>query len=93
MPHSFVRGGGLAAGVGAYLKSHCSDTRIFTAEPEGWHDHYLSFQRGERVEAPGNGARWCDGLLAPTPGNSLFLLIKPTAPRVSRRPLNGWPRP
>ena len=65
-------GGGLAAGVGAYLKSHCFDTRIFTAEPEGWHDHYLSFQRGERVEAPGNGAKWCDGLLAPTPGELTF---------------------
>ena len=65
-------GGGLSAGAGSYLKSHCIDTRIFTAEPEGWHDHQLSFQRGQRVKAPGNGARWCDGLLAPIPGELTF---------------------
>ena len=65
-------GGGLAAGIGTYLKSHYPDTRVVTAEPEGWHDHYLSFQRGERVKAPGDGTQWCDGLLAPIPGELTF---------------------
>ena len=65
-------GGGLAAGIGTYLKSHYPDTRVFTAEPTGWHDHYLSFRAGQRVKAPGDGAQWCDGLLAPIPGELTF---------------------
>ena len=50
------------------------DTRIFTAEPQGWHDHQLSFQNGIRIEAPGDGALWCDGLLAPIPGELTFAI-------------------
>ena len=65
-------GGGLAAGIGTYLKSRHPETRIFTAEPEGWHDHQLSFQRGIRVNAPGDGEPLCDGLLAPIPGELTF---------------------
>ena len=65
-------GGGLAAGIGTYLKSHYPDTRIVTAEPEGWQDHYLSFQSGKRIKAPGDGTQWCDGLLAPIPGELTF---------------------
>ena len=65
-------GGGLAAGIGTYLKSRSLATRIFTAEPQGWHDHQLSFQSGIRIEAPGDGALWCDGLLAPIPGELTF---------------------
>ena len=65
-------GGGLAAGIGTYLRSHSFETRIFTAEPEGWHDHQLSFQRGRRVNAPGDGELLCDGLLAPIPGELTF---------------------
>jgi threonine dehydratase len=65
-------GGGLAAGIGTYLKSRRPETRIFTAEPEGWHDHQLSFLRGIRVNAPGDGELLCDGLLAPIPGELTF---------------------
>ena len=65
-------GGGLAAGIGTYLRSRSLKTRILTAEPNGWHDHHLSFQSGTRVRAPGDGAQWCDGLLAPTPGELTF---------------------
>ena len=65
-------GGGLAAGIGTYLKSHYPETRVVTAEPEGWHDHYLSFQSGKRIKAPGDGTQWCDGLLAPIPGALTF---------------------
>ena len=39
---------------------------------EGWHDHQLSFQRGIRVNAPGDGELSCDGLLAPIPGELTF---------------------
>ena len=65
-------GGGLAAGIGAYLRSRSVATRIFTAEPYGWHDHQLSFESGMRVSAPGDGGLWCDGLLAPIPGKLTF---------------------
>jgi len=67
-------GGGLAAGIGSYLKSRSFETRIVTAEPEGWHDHQLSFQSGMRVSPPGDGAQWCDGLLAPIPGELTFAI-------------------
>ena len=67
-------GGGLAAGIGTYFRSRSSETRIITAEPEGWHDHHLSFQNGMRVRAPGDGAQWCDGLLAPIPGELTFAI-------------------
>ena len=67
-------GGGLAAGVGTYLRSRSPETRIFTAEPNGWHDHQLSFQSGMREGAPGDGAQWCDGLLAPIPGELTFAI-------------------
>ncbi len=65
-------GGGLAAGIGTYLRSRSLVTRVFTAEPYGWHDHQLSFQSGMRVSAPGDGAQSCDGLLAPIPGELTF---------------------
>ena len=67
-------GGGLAAGIGTYLRSRSSETRIITAEPEGWNDHQLSLQSGMRVSAPGDGAQWCDGLLAPIPGELTFAI-------------------
>ena len=67
-------GGGLAAGVGTYLRSRSPETRIITAEPNGWHDHQLSFQSGVREGAPGDGAQWCDGLLAPIPGELTFAI-------------------
>lgn len=67
-------GGGLAAGIGTYLKSRSPETRIFTAEPNGWHDHQLSLQSGMRVKAPSDGAQWCDGLLAPIPGELTFAI-------------------
>ncbi len=67
-------GGGLSAGIGTYLKSQSQQTRIYTAEPEGWDDHRLSLQRGCRLPAPATGSDWCDGLLAPTPGKLTFAI-------------------
>ncbi len=65
-------GGGLSAGIGAYLKSQTPQTCLYTAEPEGWDDHRLSLQKGCRLPAPATGSDWCDGLLAPTPGQLTF---------------------
>jgi len=72
-------GGGLAAGVGTHLRSRSPKTRIITAEPNGWHDHQLSFQSGVREGAPGDGAQWCDGLLAPIPGELTFAINQANA--------------
>jgi len=65
-------GGGLAAGIGTYLRRHNPDVSIFTAEPAGWDDHRQSFTSGSRTYATGTGSQWCDGLLAPVPGELTF---------------------
>ena len=65
-------GGGLAAGIGTYLRRHNPDVSIFTAEPAGWDDHRQSFTLGSRTYATGIGSQWCDGLLAPVPGELTF---------------------
>ncbi|MBT5489556.1 MAG: pyridoxal-phosphate dependent enzyme [Halieaceae bacterium] len=61
-------GGGLIAGIGAYLKAQRGDTTLYSAEPEGWDDHRLSFVHRRAVAAPATGSSWCDGLLAMAPG-------------------------
>ena len=65
-------GGGLIAGIGSYLKGPYPSIELYSAEPEGWDDHRLSLARGERIAAPGTGSTWCDGLLAPIPGELTF---------------------
>ena len=65
-------GGGLAAGIGTFLRRHNPDVSIFTAEPAGWDDHRQSFTLGSRTYATGTGSQWCDGLLAPVPGELTF---------------------
>jgi threonine dehydratase len=67
-------GGGLSAGIGTYLKSKSRQTFLYTAEPEGWDDHRLSLEKGCRLPAPATGSDWCDGLLAPTPGELTFAI-------------------
>jgi threonine dehydratase len=61
-------GGGLIAGIGTYLKAQRSQTTLYSAEPEGWDDHRLSFLHQRAVTAPASGSGLCDGLLAMTPG-------------------------
>ena len=65
-------GGGLIAGVGSYLKGPYPNINLFSAEPDGWDDHRLSLDRGERIAASASGSTWCDGLLAPIPGELTF---------------------
>ena len=65
-------GGGLIAGIGTILRDYHDSTSLFTAEPEGWDDHKKSFAAGERIEAGGNHSGFCDGLLAPLPGELTF---------------------
>ena len=65
-------GGGLLAGVGTYLKAHRGAMALYSAEPEGWDDHRLSFAHKKRLNAPASGSTWCDGLLAKLPGEMTF---------------------
>jgi threonine dehydratase len=67
-------GGGLAAGIGSYLKHALTDINIFTAEPEGWDDHKISFERKTRVSCNNNKSGICDGVLTPIPGELTFAI-------------------
>ncbi|MDD3063532.1 MAG: threonine ammonia-lyase [Massilibacteroides sp.] len=44
-----VGGGGLCAGVGAYLKTHSPETKIVAVEPEGAASMHAAFEAGEPV--------------------------------------------
>jgi threonine dehydratase len=62
-------GGGLVAGIAVAMSALAPRTAVFTVEPEGFDDHRRSLSRGERCDAPAEGASLCDGLLAPRPGD------------------------
>ena len=66
-------GGGLMAGVALALADAWPETRLHTAEPEGYDDHALSFDQGRRVAVPDpRAATLCDALCAPMPGALTF---------------------
>jgi len=67
-------GGGLTAGIGTYLKHALPDINLFTAEPEGWDDHKISFERKTRVACNNNNSAICDGVLTPIPGELTFAI-------------------
>ena len=68
-------GGGLMAGTGLAIAEAWPGTRLHTAEPEGYHDHAMSLERGRRVGVPGAQAgSFCDALLAPIPGELTFAI-------------------
>ena len=66
-------GGGLMAGTSLAIADAWPETRLHTAEPEGYDDHAMSFERGERVGLSGSRpASLCDALFAPKPGALTF---------------------
>jgi threonine dehydratase len=67
-------GGGLAAGIGSYLKYVLPNINIYTAEPDGWDDHKISFERKTRVACNNNKPGICDGVLTPIPGELTFAI-------------------
>jgi threonine dehydratase len=65
-------GGGLCAGIALALEAALPGARVYSVEPEGWDDHRLSLERGERVRAPADAPTICDALRAPIPGEVPF---------------------
>ncbi len=67
-------GGGLTAGSCISIKHINPQCNVFTAEPDAWNDHQLSFEKKERVVMDTNRSGLCDGLLTPTPGEIPFAI-------------------
>ena len=66
-------GGGLMAGTSLAIADAWPETRLHTAEPQGYDDHAMSFERGSRVGLSGpRPASLCDALFAPKPGALTF---------------------
>jgi len=65
-------GGGLIAGCALGLSTVSPDTRLYAVEPAGWDDTARSLKSGQREKNDGNGSRFCDALLTPTPGELTF---------------------
>ena len=66
-------GGGLMAGSSLAIADAWPETRLHTAEPQGYDDHAMSFERGRRVGLSGPGPEsLCDALFAPKPGALTF---------------------
>ena len=66
-------GGGLMAGTSLAIADAWPETRLHTAEPQGYDDHAMSFEQGRRVGVSGaQGQSFCDALLAPKPGALTF---------------------
>ena len=53
-------GGGLTAGSCISIKHINPECSVFTAEPEEWNDHQLSFEKNERVAMDTNRTGLCD---------------------------------
>ncbi len=67
-------GGGLLAGIGLTFEALSPGTRLFSAEPDGYDDHRLSLESGERIALKPPGPSLCDALLAAQPGELTFAI-------------------
>jgi len=65
-------GGGLSAGTGLTIKRAWPNCKIYVAEPEGFNDHHLSLQAGERRSIAKTIDSICDAIKTPIPGNMTF---------------------
>ncbi len=80
-----VGGGGLLAGIGAYMKTHSPDTKIIAVEPKGAATLHTSLKQGRRV-ALENIDSFADGVAVKHIGNKTFklaLAMKPETILVS----------
>jgi threonine dehydratase len=67
-------GGGLIAGIALAVKARMPQTRLYTAEPEGFDDHARSFKSGQRERNSALTGTICDALMAQTPGELTFAI-------------------
>jgi threonine dehydratase len=67
-------GGGLAAGCALALSSVSPATKIYAVEPQDWDDTARSLSTGQRQTNSGQGSKFCDALLTPTPGELTFAI-------------------
>jgi threonine dehydratase len=67
-------GGGLTAGIALAVKARAPQTRVYTAEPEGFDDHARSFKSGRREKNAALTGTICDALMAQTPGELTFAI-------------------
>ena len=67
-------GGGLTAGIALAVKARAPQTRVYTAEPEGFDDHARSFKSGKRERNAALTGTICDALMAQTPGELTFAI-------------------
>jgi len=69
-------GGGLISGTALALRSELPQTRVYSAEPEGFDDTARSLESGTHQENDMESRSICDALLAPTPGDLTFSMNK-----------------
>ncbi len=69
-------GGGLATGIALALGTLSPQTRMHTAEPEGFDDMARSLQSGRRESNPAMAGSICDALMAPSPGEITFAIAR-----------------
>ena len=65
-------GGGLSSGSALAIAHECPETKIYTAEPDGFDDTARSLAAGERLANEAGGKTFCDALILPTPGELTF---------------------
>ncbi len=71
-----VGGGGLISGVSLAVKHIWPDVAIYSVEPENFDDTARSLAAGERKENTALSGSICDALLARSPGELTFEVIK-----------------
>ena len=69
-------GGGLASGTALALADRSPATRVITAEPQEFDDVARSLKAGRRATNKPGKASICDALMAPTPGELTFAILR-----------------
>ncbi len=69
-------GGGLVSGCALAVKHHAPAARVFAVEPEDFDDTRRSLEAGRRLSNASGGRSICDALLAPSPGEITFQLMR-----------------
>lgn len=72
-------GGGLSSGIALALSGASPETRLITAEPEGYDGARLSLEAGTRTAAPGTRDTIADALTSPGVGAIPFAILKSRA--------------